>query len=153
MSGYISGPLGPMVTRIAPEVVANGKITTIVSMSDGTTVSGSSVNSVGGVNIFSYDPTTYALVNGSTIQLNNGYAYYYFSGTGLLVSAIVKLPTAPVDGQTARLIFPSGLTITTLSVQNAAGTVIGSYATVLLGSSPIFQYRPSISGWTQVGRA
>ena len=153
VNSAITNALPQAVTALSITALASGKVQVAATRSDGSVLSSTTPQAVNGAAVAAYDPTIFPITNGGTAVLDSGYNYYYFSGTGIIAGYTIKLPPTPGDGQLARLVLPSGLTITALTVQDATGNAVTctSCTSVLFGSGPVFQFRASV-GWTQVSK-
>ena len=149
----ITNALPQALTALSVTALSSGKVQVAATRSDGSVLSSTTMQAVNGAAVAAYDPTIFPITNGGTGVLDSGYNYYYFSGTGIIASYTIKLPPNPGDGQLARLVLPTGLTITALTVQDASGNTVTctSCTSVLFGSGPVFQFRASV-GWTQVSK-
>ncbi len=96
-----------------------------------------------------YMPTPSVVTNGGTISLPAGFVIYLVSGAGLVATATIRLPPAPVDRQIARIATTSTLTITALTVQDSNGVAVSSVLSLGTFASASFQFQGT--AWQRIG--
>lgn len=144
------GP-SPGVNSVLNTANASGTLTTTIGMTDGSNLASTSgALTVKPVSLQSYCPAG-AITNGATIQIPASCTYAYFTGTGVILAATIKMPASPNDAQIQHLVLPSGLTVTTLTIQDASGNAVTciTCTTILFGSTPAFQFKSTV--WQQSG--
>jgi hypothetical protein len=93
-------------------------------------------------------PSVLAPATGTTVTLSKGQTTVYLSNGATLAALTVKLPPNPIPGQVVNLI-PTGA-ITTLTVQNSAGTAVAGAPTAGVANTEIsMRYINGVWNWVR----